>query len=317
MKFPGLVDLQVNGYKGVDFSSVDLTRDAFAEACSLMLEGGATAFFPTIITSSDEVYRRNLPLMAGVLQERGFGGRLLGLHLEGPFICDQDGPRGAHNREWVREPDIDYLKQLLDWAQGQVRLITLAAELSGAEEVTRFCRERQIAVSLGHHLAGEDDLARLARAGAGALTHLGNGISAQLPRHDNAIWAGMANDDLAAMLITDGHHLPGSVIKCILRAKGPGNCIVVSDAAPLAGMAPGDYQTLGNEVRLEENGKLHNPRAGHLVGSSSTLAQCAGHLASLDLVTDEQLIDMVWRNPLKLIGIDPQTLPASDLQLEL
>ena len=317
MKFPGLVDLQVNGYKGVDFSSPDLTHDAFAKACSLMLDGGATAFLPTIITSPEEMYRRNLPLMANVLQDSVFRDRLLGLHLEGPFISPQDGPRGAHNRKWVLPPDIEYLKKLLDWAQGQVRLITLAAELTGADELTRFCRERQIAVSLGHHLANEDDLARLVRAGAVALTHLGNGISSQLPRHQSPIWGGMANDNLAAMIITDGHHLPPSLIKCIIRAKGPQNCIVVSDAAPLAGMSPGEYHTLGNDVCLEKNGKLHNPQVGHLVGSSSTLAGCVRHLASLNLVTDDQLINMAWQNPLKLIGINPQNLPTGDLQLDL
>jgi len=304
MKIPGLVDLQVNGYKGVDFSSRDLTTADFMRASGQLLEAGTTAFLPTMITSPQAVYKHNLPIIAKVMQSREFHGRLLGIHLEGPFISPEEGVCGAHNPAWIRTPDIDYLKQLIEWADGKVVLITIAAELKGAEQLAQYAVEQKIAVSLGHQMASEKDLNRLVHAGAVSLTHLGNGVPAMLPRHENPIWAGLAEDRLVAMIITDGHHLPASVIKTIIRSKGPGRCIVVSDSAPLAGLGPGSYETLGHKVVLEEGGRLHDPATGYLVGSSATMLQCMNHLSSLNLMSLDELVTMGFYNPLKLIGLD-------------
>jgi len=308
MKIPALVDLQVNGYKGIDFSGPELTEESFAHACRELTNAGTTAFLPTMITCPAEIYRRNLPVMAGVMQRNEFKNRLLGFHIEGPFINPADGPRGAHNPDWTLPCSIDFLKEIIQLSHDKVRLITIAADSEGAPELTEFAVSRGITVSLGHHMANEDDLQKLVEAGAKALTHLGNGIPLVLPRHDNPLWAGLANDNLTAMIVTDGHHLPPSVIKTIIRTKTPARCIVVSDASPLAGMPPGKYTTLGNEVVLEKNGCLYNPKAGHLVGSSATMAQCIEHLASLNLLTTDELTAVAFLNPLKLIGIDPANL---------
>ncbi len=305
MKIPGLVDLQVNGYRGVDFSGTDLTQEDFIGACRQVLQAGTTAFLPTLITSPDEVYERNLPVIAGVLDREEFRGRLPGIHLEGPFISPQQGARGAHPAKWIRKPDADYLKQLLDRADNKVKLITIAADLDGAEYLARCAADRGIAISLGHHLADEADLRRLLRAGATALTHLGNGVPAVLPRHNNPIWAGLAADELSAMIITDGHHLPASLLKTIIRTKGPKRCIVVSDASPPAGLEPGTYETQAGRVILEQSGRLYNPATGYLAGSSATMLQCMNHLASLGFVDTGALVDMGFYNPLKLIGLSP------------
>ena len=311
MKIPGLVDLQVNGYKGVDFSSGDLTQEDFVQACQGLFEAGTTAFLPTVITSPDDVYKHNLPIIAKVMQSEEFHGRLLGIHLEGPFISPEEGARGAHNPDWIRKPDMGwdpapqepYLKQLIEWADGKVVLITIAAEVRGAETLARYAVEQGIAVSLGHQMASEEDLKRLVRAGAVSLTHLGNGVPAMLPRHENPIWAGLAEDELVAMIIADGHHLPASVIKTIIRTKGPDRCIVVSDAALLAGLGPGRYETLGRNVVLEESGRLYDPATGYLVGSSATMLQGMNYLASLNLLRQDELVAMGFYNPLKLIGL--------------
>lgn len=308
---PGLIDLQVNGYKGVDFSGGDLTEEGFAQACRDMLAAGATAFLPTLITSPDEIYRRNLPLIARVLDAEEFRGRVLGIHLEGPFISREDGARGAHTAEWVRDPDPTYLDELIDLANGKIRLLTIAADQEGAEDLSRHATDRGIAVALGHHLADEADLARLVAVGAKALTHLGNALPALLPRHENPIWAGLANDRLDATIITDGHHLPPSILKTILRAKGPEHCIVISDASPLAGLPAGEYWSMGANVRLEDNGRLYNPTTGFMAGSSATILDCANHLVSLGLVGLTELGSMFFYNPLRLIGIAPkQIAPA-------
>lgn len=304
MNVPGLVDLQVNGYIGVDFSSDELTEADCVRAARCMLERGCTAFLPTVITSSPERYARNLPLLGRVIRREEFAGRLLGIHLEGPFISAADGVRGVHNAEWIREPDVGLLDKMIDWADGLIKLLTIAADVEGAADLARHASTRGITVGLGHQDADAEQLADLADAGARMLTHLGNGMPLTVGRHDNVIWSGLANDALYAALITDGHHLPAEVIKVMIRAKGPDKCVIVSDASPLAGMGPGDYRTLGNKARLEASGYLHNPETGYMVGSSATLIDCMNYLASLRLVHPQDLLAMAWDNPLSLLNVE-------------
>jgi N-acetylglucosamine-6-phosphate deacetylase len=308
---PGFVDLQVNGFIGVDFSSPNLTAESFIHACRALLERGTAAFLPTIITSPLEVYARNLPILARGIALPEFTGRLPGIHLEGPFISPQPGAVGAHNPAWVQPPDLDLLKQLYHWSAGSLRLVTLAAELPGAETLARWAAGQGLVVSIGHTLASADDLERLAQAGARALTHLGNGLPHVLPKFANPLMAGLADDRYTAMLIGDGHHLPDGVLRVMLRAKGLSRALIVSDAAPVAGLPPGRYFTLGNEAVLEDSGRLHNLAKGVLVGSSATLLQCLNHLASLGFLSLEELLALGFHNPLSLLGLDPAQLPPS------
>ena len=308
LPIPGFVDLQVNGYLGVDFSSPDLSREECARACRSMLGAGTAAFLPTMITSPVEVYRRNLPILAQMLDLPEFQGRLLGIHLEGPFLSSAPGAVGAHNPDWVRPASPELLAQLNAWAGGQVRLLTLAAEVEGAVETAEAAAAAGMLVSLGHTLATAMDLDRLWQAGARTLTHLGNGLPALLPKFANPLWAGLADERYTAMLIGDGHHIPAGVLKAMLRAKGLERCLIVSDAAPLAGLPPGSYRTLGNDVILEPSGRLHNPLKGFLVGSSSTLLGCMNYLAGLGCWTLEELLDLGYYHPLALLGIPPERL---------
>ena len=315
LDIPGFVDLQVNGFIGVDFSSQDLTEESFVHACRELLSRGTAAFLPTMITSHLEVYARNLPILARGMALPEFQGKLLGLHLEGPFISSQPGAVGAHNPAWVRPPDLDLLKQLYQWSEESIRLVTLAAELPGAETLARWANGHGMVVSIGHTLASAENLARLAQAGSQALTHLGNGLPHLLHKFANPLMAGLADDCYTAMLIGDGHHIPAGVLKVMLRAKSVSHSIIVSDSAPVAGLPPGRYFTLGNEAVLEESGRLHNPSKGVLVGSSATLLQCMNHLASLGFLSLDELLDLGFYNPLRLLGLDPVQLSPSDSRL--
>jgi N-acetylglucosamine-6-phosphate deacetylase len=303
--FPGFVDLQVNGYLGVDFSSPALTSDECRSAFRALIERGTALFLPTVITSSENTYKRNLPMLASVMSESEFVNHIPGLHLEGPFLSPEEGAVGAHNPDWIRNPDREYLKRLIEWAGGKVSMLTIAAEREGAATVCGFASNLGIAVSLGHQLAGEVEIRRLADAGARALTHLGNGVPRTLDRHDNPIWAGLAEERLAIMMISDGHHLPRSLIKVMVKCRERGGIVPVSDASPIAGNKPGQYRTLGNNVILEEDGKLWNPEHGYLVGSSATMVECMNHLCSLDLMNREELLHCSTIAPLELIGEEP------------
>lgn len=301
---PGFVDLQVNGWNGVDFSTAGLSEGLFTEACRGVLSSGVVAFLPTLITSDPAVYASNLPVMARVMQSAEFAGRLPGVHIEGPFISPQDGARGAHPLKWVREADPVFLDRLIQLSNGNIKLLTVAAELEGIGELIQLATAQGICVSLGHQTAGNAEVRAAAAAGATALTHLGNGVAATVNRHDNPIWAGLAEDDLTAMLITDGHHLPASLIKIALRVKGVERVVVVSDATALTGQLPGKYKMFGSDVVLSDSGRLYNPVTGYLAGSGSTMLQCMNYLASLKLLTREELMQIGYTNPMQLINGD-------------
>jgi N-acetylglucosamine-6-phosphate deacetylase len=144
----GFVDLQVNGYKGTNFSACELDEGACREACREVLSKGTAAFLPTVITSPEEVYRRNLPLIARVMDDSEFTGRLLGFHIEGPFISPKPGAVGAHRSDWVHKPDVALLERMQEWAGGKIRLLTVAAELDGIEALIRRAVKLGIVVSL-------------------------------------------------------------------------------------------------------------------------------------------------------------------------
>jgi N-acetylglucosamine-6-phosphate deacetylase len=298
-----LVDLQVNGFRGIDFSSPEVTGDQIIEIAERLAEAGTTAFLATMITSPQEVYRRNLPILAAAANDPRLKGRLLGIHLEGPFLNPGEGARGAHNPDWMISGNVNRLRELIELGGGTVRLLTIAADIDGAETIARAAREHHIAVSLGHHLANAEQIARCRAAGATAVTHLGNGLPRMIDRHANPLWPAMADDGLTAMIITDGHHLPPDLIHVIVRAKTARRIVVTSDSSPLAGMAPGRYHSLGNDCVLDPSGRLYNPTTGYLVGSSATMRQCMEHLSSLNILSNDELLAVGYANPLKLIGM--------------
>ncbi len=293
-------DLQVNGAFGVDFSDAALTEDDFLRSAEKILERGCTRFLPTVITSSMELYRRNLPLINHAIDSHGLRYAMPGFHLEGPFISSRPGAVGAHNPDWTQLPSVEALDALLDIAENKVCILTVAAELPGIKEMIVHAHRRGVKVSLGHELAEREDILS---AGADTMTHLGNGIPNTVDRHRNPIWTGLAADDMTVMAITDGHHLPADVLKCFLRCKGLARFIAVSDASSVAGLPPGRYRSLGNDAVLEENGLFHNPEKGCLVGSSYLLSNCADVLRNVLHLTEEEIETVCWKNPHKLLGI--------------
>jgi N-acetylglucosamine-6-phosphate deacetylase len=304
------VDLQVNGFLGVDFSSPDLSRSDLIRAFEGILAAGTLVCLPTLITSPLDVYRRNLPMIAALIETPDFRGRIPGIHLEGPFISNQPGAVGAHNPEWTRLPDPALFDQIQSWAGGLIRLLTLAPELNGSAELAARAAQQGIIVSLGHTLAAPEHLASAWQSGARSLTHLGNGLPANLPKFANPLWAGLADNRYIAMMIADGHHIPPGILRAMIRAKGVDRTIIVSDAAPVAGLPPGEYRTLGNHAILEPDGRLHNPEKGCLVGSSYTLARCMEVVTGLGEFSEHEIRLMGFHNPLRLLGIDAGAIPC-------
>jgi len=306
----GFVDLQVNGYMGVDFSSPALVAEDIHRVTEALLAAGTLAYCATIVTADLGTYERNLRLLARTASEPGVKGRLLGIHLEGPYLSKEDGARGAHSAAKVRRPDQAEFDRFQDWAEGRISILTIAPEVEGALELISHVRRRYpTVVSIGHHLASREIIDRAVDAGATLVTHLGNGCPNLLPRHNNVLVHQLANDSLTVGLITDGNHLPRDFVLVALRSKGPDKVFVISDSAPIAGYAPGIYETLGHRVRLTATGRVENLHAPHFVGSGCNMTQCMRWLRSLDILTGDELWRVGLENPLAIVNTDlPETL---------
>jgi N-acetylglucosamine-6-phosphate deacetylase len=303
MKKAGFIDIQSNGYKGIDFSSETLTLAEIRAATREIVKDGTIAYCPTLVTSPLEMFRRNLPLMAQAMRDPECGRHILGVHLEGPFISPLEGARGAHPLKHIIPPSIEVFKQLQELAENKIALLTLSPEVEGALPLIRYAAEHGTVVALGHHLADHATLAKAVAAGARASTHLGNGMPNMIHRHVNPLWWQLACDDLTATFITDGHHLPPDVIKVAWRAKTTQRFVVVSDQANLAGMPPGDYEFHGDKVVLAPSGRISFGDTPYLAGSSATMLQCMNHLASLNIMAEADLWQVGFENPLALLGI--------------
>ncbi len=310
----GFVDLQVNGYLGVDFSSPALSHDDVRRATRALVQAGTIGYCATLITSEIDTYRRNLPLLALAMEEPGIRGRLLGIHLEGPYLSPVEGARGAHRADWMRLPRVDEFDRFQEWAEGKIKLLTLAPELEGALELCRHVkRNYDTLISLGHHLASSERIARAVDAGASLVTHLGNGCPSLLPRHDNVIISQLANESLTVGLIADGHHLPPDFIRLAWKCKGPDRTFIVSDQAPIAGFSPGIYESLGNQVELNPAGRISTLNTPYLAGSGCTLRQCMRHLRSLCFMSEEEIWTAGLVTPLRLLGLRPEEVETAEL----
>ncbi|MFN8454242.1 MAG: N-acetylglucosamine-6-phosphate deacetylase [Anaerolineae bacterium] len=304
---PGLIDLQVNGYAGYDFCSAQVTPGEVAAAAHKLAEAGVTAFCPTVTTNAFPVMAAGLRAIAQACKQFAAAReRILTIHLEGPYLAPEDGPRGAHPREHVRPPDWEEFSRLQAAASGRIGLITLAPELPGALEFIAKARAAGVRVALGHHAANREQLHAAVAAGAIMSTHLGNGAHAQLPRHPNYLWEQLAHDGLLASIIVDGHHLPPAVVKTIFRTKEVQRLILVSDAVWVAGLPPGRYRFMGGDVELRPDQSVHLVGTPYLAGSALKLADGVNHIIHFAGATLAQAVEMASTNPAKLLGQFPQ-----------
>lgn len=301
----GFVDLQVNGYAGVDFAAPGLRLDAVARAAELLRRQGTAGFCPTVVTTAPELYEAVLPVLAEAC-ERLPG--VLGIHLEGPFVSPQPGAVGAHPGRYVRPPSIALFEHWQRLSRGHLRVLTLAPEWPEAAALIGHAAAQGVLVALGHTLAGAADIAAAVAAGARLSTHLGNGCPARIDRHDNPLWPQLGEPRLSASLIADGQHLPPAFLRTAWAAKGVARLVAISDCTPIAGLPPGPYELFGSPVTLGADGSIRRPD-GYFAGSSATLRQCLNHLAALGLGGEGELRQMGHDNPLALLGLSDRELP--------
>ncbi len=301
---PGLVDLQINGYRGVDFNDPELTPEQIEKTSEELLLTGVFTYYPTLITGSPEKISSLLATFAKTLGQDGLASRMIGgIHLEGPFISKEDGPRGAHASEYCLDPDLELLKRWQEEANGMIRIVTLAPELPGSVPLIKFCVSMGIVVGLGHTAANTDQIRSAVDAGATLSTHLGNGCHSTLPRHPNYIWDQLAQENLYASIIADGFHLPDSVLSVFIKSKGE-KAILISDGMTYTGLTPGLYDSSATgRVCLTPEGKLHQEgKPGTLAGSASTLLNGVRLMSSM--VGYKKAWEMGSVGPARLLNLD-------------
>ena len=265
---PGWVDIQVNGFAGVDYNAPAAPRDEIARSIHALYATGVTRFYPTVITGAPEDMVAALRNLARAKESLEEGGAMDGFHVEGPHISPDDGPRGAHPKRWVRPPDIDEFHRWQEAAGGHIRLVTLAPEWGDAPRYIEAVVAENVVVSIGHTAAEARHIADAVRAGATMSTHLGNGAHGVLRRHPNYIWEQLAEDRLRASFIVDGIHLPKSFLKVALRAKGVERAVLVTDATSPAGCPPGRYRLGEQEVDLTPDNRVVLAGQERLAGSA-------------------------------------------------
>lgn len=290
------VDLQVNGYAGVDFNADDLAAEDLHSACSRLRADGVERALATIITADLDAMRRRIHRIAAC---RGadplVAATLAGIHVEGPFINATAGYVGAHPAAAARQASIDAAARLVDAGEGCVRIVTLAPECDSQGAVTKWLVERGVRVSAGHCDSTLDQLERAIDAGLSMFTHLGNGCPLLLQRHDNIIQRVLSlADRLWITLIADGVHVPWPAFKNFLTIVGVDRAIVVTDAIAAAGQGPGAYSLAGRQVIVDDRLATWTADRSHLVGSASTMSQMADNLAR-DLRLPAGAIDRLTR----------------------
>lgn len=300
LTIPGFFDLQVNGFAGVDFNTQGLDQEQIAVAANAMMKTGVTRFLPTFITSSLEHFSACVKPWLQCQQPA-----VAGFHIEGPYINSDDGPRGAHPREFVSTPSIDDFDRRQDAADGRIRLVTLAPEIPGALALIEHVVARGVRVSIGHSSSSRQHIRNAVLAGATLTTHLGNATPRNIDRYDNVIWQQLACDELSAGLIVDGHHLDPDTVKVMIRAKTASRCILVTDAMAAAGQPPGQYSLGDIAVTLDANGRAFRKADGRLAGSALTMNKAVALATRYAGVSLEQAAAMASWQPAKSVGEVP------------
>jgi N-acetylglucosamine-6-phosphate deacetylase len=300
---PGFIDLQVNGFAGVDFNSPAAPEEEIGRAIRALLACGVTRFFPTVITGSPQDMLGALKNLAAAKAALAEGEAIEGFHVEGPHISPEDGPRGAHPRRWVRRPDLHEFHRWQDAARGAVRIVTVSPEWPEAPRYIEGIVSEGVVAAIGHTSATAGQIAEAVRAGATMSTHLGNCAHAVLPRHPNYIWDQLAEDRLAAGFIVDGIHLGAAFLRVALRAKGPERRFLVTDAVAPAGCPPGRYRLGEQEVELTSEGRVVLAGQTRLAGSALRMDQGVANLMRLGGLTLSEAVAMATVNPARAARI--------------
>jgi len=302
MQSPGLIDLQVNGYAGIDFNGAALMPEALDHALRAMLRSGVTTCLPTLITADEVTLVRRLTALDKAVAGSRLGRLMVpGFHLEGPFLNPTPGYAGCHNAAAMVPPDPDLLWRLTRRLTRPILLLTVAPEMPGALALITAARARGIAVAMGHTAATGDVVAQATEAGVTLSTHLGNALPQPQPKFLNPLMAQLAADALHASFIADGLHIPPPVLKVLVRAKRRLRSILVTDATAAAAAPPGLYGFAGQTIEHTDDGAVRVPGTATLAGSALCLDQAVRNVIAWGIADAASALAMATLHPAVLL----------------
>ncbi len=312
----GFFDVQVNGFAAVDFNRPTVTAGELRRATEVMWRHGVTRYFPTVITAP---FKDMLGTLAAIAEAREADSVLAfaipGVHVEGPFLAPEDGPRGAHPVDFILDPDWELFLKLQDAAKGHIRLLSLAPERPGAIGLIWQLRQAGIVVGIAHSDAKESDIDQAVEAGAQLSCHIGNGAHALLPRHRNYVQMQLAKDELLASIIVDGHHLPHYLVKNIIRCKGVDRVMLITDAMAAAAAPPGRYRLGQVLADVGRDGYVRLPGTPYLAGSALTLDRAIENVAKFAGIALDQAVSLANRQPRRLFPELGELAPGAAAEL--
>ena len=299
---PGFLDLQCNGYAGIDFNHPDTTADQMNIAIHRMWRDGCAHVLPTLITASPErlslLFRR---LVDALAKDVDAAASVPGFHLEGPFMSPKDGARGAHPVGHMRDVSRKLWREWQRAADGRIALVTVAPEVGGVLPFIRQLRSEGVLPALGHTMADAATIALACDAGAMMTTHLGNGCPQMMHRHSNPVLAQLSEDRLAASIIPDGVHLPPEVVRLYHRVKGAARTVLVTDAMSAAGAPAGRY-TIGDLViEVGSDRVVRQPGSPNLAGSALTMSEAVAKFVAMSGVSLAESWEAASVRPWKLL----------------
>ena len=307
---PGVVDLQINGYAGVDFQQDNVSADDLHRAARGLSEAGCTRFLLTIITDKWEKmlhrlqHYRKLRAQSPLLQSA-----IAGWHIEGPFLSDKPGFAGAHDASVMLDPLPDHIHELRKFAGDDLVLLTLAPERLEAIAAISLATSLGIKVSLGHTNAPHKRLLQAIKAGAVGFTHLANGCPRELDRHDNILWRMFETKGLTISLIPDGFHVSAPLFRLIHRVIGGESLYYTTDAMAAAGAPPGRY-TIGRlTVEVAEDGIVRQPGSPLFAGSALSPVDGAFRAS--------EMLDRPWQETWRRLSDAPAQLMGLPFGLQV
>lgn len=295
---PGFIDVQVNGFAGVDYNSAATSRQEIVRSADVIRGTGVTRFFPTVITGPAHDMVAALENLAAVADRS-----IAGFHVEGPHLSPEEGPRGAHPLASIRAPNIDEYRGWQQATNGRIRIVTVSPHWDDITHYIEALVRDGVTVSIGHTHASAEQIHAAVSAGATMSTHLGNAAHALIRKQPNYIWDQLADDRLTASFICDGIHVGQAFLKTAIRAKQVERTVLVTDASSPAGTAPGRYHLGKQAVDLTEDGRVVLAGSDRLAGSALTMIEAVRNVMRMAGLTLSEAVRLATVNPAKIAAI--------------
>ncbi len=297
---PGLIDIHIHGAYGADV--IEGKIESVKTVSNFIVKHGVTSFYPTTVTSPLEMIENSIKAIVQAIKKEVGGARILGIHLEGPFLSYEKA--GAQDRRYLLKPSIDLIDRLLELGEGYIKRITIAPEIEGALKAINYLREKGIIIAMGHTNATYDEAIRAIEAGATLANHIYNQMRSFHHRDPGILGAVLTRDDVYVEIIMDKVHHHYAAREIVMRCKGTDKVALITDSIMATGLPDGEYM-LGAQKIIIKNGISRLPD-GTLAGSTLTLDEAIRNTVNHLKVPLQDAVKMATYVPAKIMGVESE-----------